>query len=243
MAKQTGLGMGLWVGGNDLSGDISALGNTHGGPAMLELTDITQFAPERAGGKRDGGIEASSWFNPTRAHPVLSALPTVDVQLSVRIGSTIGSPACSQISKQINYDGTRANDGSFPFAVAAQSNGFGLEWGELLTAGIRADTTATNGTANDYLAATSFGWRAYLHVFSFTGTSVTVTVQDSADNISFAGFTGSAFIAATGPTTQRLAGAAGSTVRRYVRVITTGTFSAASFGVIFVKTQAADVVF
>lgn len=243
MAKQTGLGMGLWVGSADLSGDISALGNVHGGPAVLELTDITQSAPERAGGERDGGIEAASWFNPARAHPVLSALPTADIQLTLRIGSTIGSPACSQISKQINYDGTRASDGSFPFAVSAQSNGFGLEWGELLTAGVRADSAATNGTANDYLAATSFGWRAYLHVFSFTGTSATVTIQDSADNVSFAGFTGSAFTAATGPTTQRLAGAAGSTVRRYVRAITTGTFSAVSFGVMFVKTQNADVVF
>ena len=36
----------------------------------------------------------------------------------------------------------------------------------------------------------SFGVQAYLQVFSFTGTDVTITIQDSADNSSFANITG-----------------------------------------------------
>ncbi len=76
-------------------------------------------------------------------------------------------------------------------------------------------------------------------MFAITGTSVTVTLEDSADNSSFAGFTGSAFTAATVLGWQRIAGAAGATVRRYVRARTSGTFSNAQFAVVFVKNETA----
>lgn len=79
---------------------------------------------------------------------------------------------------------------------------------------------------------TAAGAQAYLQVPAFTGTSVTVTVQDSADGSSWANVTGLAFTAVTAaPNTQRLATAGNATIRRYLRVISAGTFSAASFAV------------
>jgi hypothetical protein len=109
----------------------------------------------------------------------------------------------------------------------------------MLTPFRKVDTTATNSTAVDYGAAAasvSFGWTAYLHVFAFTGTSVTVTLQDSADNSSFTALTGGAFTAATGRTKQQLiSSSATATVRRYVRVATSGTFTNADFAVNFVR--------
>jgi hypothetical protein len=73
-------------------------------------------------------------------------------------------------------------------------------------------------------------------VFAVTGTSVTVTLQDSADNVTFANITGGAFTAATGITAQRLASpGATDTVRRYVRAITTGTFTVGNFNLMFVR--------
>lgn len=238
MAKQSGLGDNLYVAGFDLSGDIGSLSGISTPRGVTDVTGIDKSAFERRLLGRDGNLEFSSWFNPTAAaaHDRLGDLPTTDQILTYCRGTTLGNPAAAMVAKQINYDGTRAADGALSFAVAAQANGFGLEWGRQLTAGKRTDTTATNGTGVDHTdVSTAFGWQAYLHVFAFTGTSVTVTIQDSADNVSFAGFTGSAFTAATGVTSQRLAGASDATVRRYLRVATTGTFSNAVFAVTFVR--------
>jgi hypothetical protein len=88
-------------------------------------------------------------------------------------------------------------------------------------------------------ATTSFGLQAYLQVFSgFAGTSVTVKLQESNDNAGsdpYADITGGAFTAATGITSQRIATASGQSVKRWIRVVTTGTFTAATFSVIICK--------
>lgn len=244
MSKQSGLGDNLYVGGYDLSGDIGSLSRIGGGPAPLDVTGIDKSAPERIGGLKDGAIEFNSFMNDStgQAHNRLRTLPTTDVVVSYFRGTTLGNQAASLVAKQINYDGTRAADGMLTFQTQALGNAYGLEWGTQLTAGKRTDTAATSpATGVDFLASSSFGWQAYLQVFSFTGTSCTVTLQDSANNSVFAGFTGSAFTAATGVTTQRLEGAAGSTVRQYVRAITTGTFSECTFAVMFVKNESTVV--
>lgn len=252
MSKQSGLGDALYIGGNDLSGDITALGNVGGGPATLDVTGINKSAFERLGGRRDGRLEATSWWNPTGAHPVLSALPTADVQLMYCRGTTLGSPAACIVAKQVNYDGTRGNDGAFSFAVSAQANAYGLEWGRLLTAGQRTDTAATNGTGVDFGVGSFplfngqalFGAQCYLQVFAFTGTDITIKVQDSADNTSFADVTGMAFTTVTsGPGVQRIATTSGQTVREYLRVVTTtsGGFTSCTFAVAAVRNDVSTV--
>lgn len=241
MAKSGGLGDNLYVGGYDLSGDINSLSKIGGGPAPLDMTGIDKLAIERQGGVKDGSIEFISYMNDSvgQAHTLLKTLPTADVQVYYARGTTLGNQAACLIAKQVNYDPTRATGGMITFQTQAQANGYGLEWGTQLTAGKRQDVTATSpATGVDFLASTSFGWQAYLQVFSFTGTSCTVTLQDSANNSAFAGFTSSAFVAATAIGTQRIAGAAGSTVRQYVRAITSGTFSECTFAVAFVKNEA-----
>jgi len=242
MAKQSGLGDNCYVAGYDLSGDVGSLGSISTPRGITEVTGIDKSAPERILLGKDGLIDYSAWFNPAaaQAHPRLSSLPTTDQILTYCRGTTLGNPAAAMVAKQLNYDGTRGADGAFSFAVQAQANGYGLEWGRQLTAGKRTDTTATNGTSVDHTTVeTLFGWQAYLHVFAFTGTSVTVTLQDSADNSTFASLTGGGFTAATGVTSERKAGAADATVRRYIRAITTGTFSNAQFAVMFVRNDAA----
>lgn len=244
MAKQSGLGDNFYVGGYDLSGDIGSLSRIGGGIATFDVTGIDKSAVERIGGLRDGEISFNSFMNDStgQAHTRLKTLPTADVVVSYFRGTALGNQAASLVAKQINYDGTRNNDGMLTYSTQAMANAYGLEWGTQLTAGKRSDTTATSpATGVDFTASTSFGWQAYLQVFSFTGTSCTVTLQDSANNSAFAGFTGSAFTAATGVTTQRLEGAAGSTVRQYVRAITTGTFSECTFAVMFVKNESTVV--
>lgn len=232
MAKQSGLGDRLFVAGVDLSGDIGSIQSVRGGPAALEVTGIDKSAPERIGGQRDGGIDFTAWFNDAagQSHPTLSTLPTTDRIVSYFRGAAIGSPAASCVAKQIGYDGTRAQDGSLTHVVNATSNSYGTGWGLQLTAGKRTDGSATNGASIDYgSVSTAFGLQGWLHVFAFTGTSVTVSIQDSADNISFANVSGAVFATATGVTSERIA--VTGTVRRYLRAATTGTFSNAVFAV------------
>lgn len=246
MAKQSGLGDQLYVDGFDLSGDTGSLSKIGGGPAALEVTAIDKSGYERLGGLRTGEIDWTSWFNDAagQEHPVLSLLPLADTQVSYLRGVGQGSPMASCIGKQITYDPTRGADGSLSFGLSVQSNGYGIEWGKQLTAGKRTDTTATSpATGLDTTASASFGAQFYLHVFSFTGTSVTIKVQDSADNSTFADVTGGAFATVTAAGAQRIALANTATVRRYLRVITTGTFSNVVFAVNAVKNETAGVVF
>jgi hypothetical protein len=247
MAKTAGMGDNFYLAGYDLSGDIGALSKIAGGPAPLVVTGIDQSAFDRIGGVREGGMDWQAWFNPAagQAHPRLGSLPTADVIATYCRGTTLGNPAAGCVAKQINYDGSRGDDGAFTFAVQAQCNGFGLEWGRQLTAGKRTDGSATNGSSVDFgTGSTAFGLQAYLHVFAFTGTSVTVKIQESSDDGSgdaFADVTGGGFTAATGITSQRIATAAGLTVERYLRVVTTGTFSNAVFAVMVNRNATATV--
>ncbi len=247
MAKSSGLGDRFYVSGVDISGDVGSLSNVHGGPGTLDVTNITQSAMERLGGQRDGSMTFVSYFDDAagRAHKTLRALPRTDVLASYCRGLGLGSQMATCASKQINYDETRGSDGALTFTTEVQANSFGLEWGDQATVGVRTDTTATSpATGLDTLASAAFGLQAYLHVFAFTGTSVTVTLQDSADDITFAAIGGGvSFVAATAVGAQRIATANTQTIRRYVRVITTGTFTNAQFIVQVTKNLNAGVVF
>lgn len=233
MSKEGGLGDRLFVGGYDLSGDVNSPQGS-GGPAALAVTGIDKLAFERIGGVRDGSLGWTAFFNTAvgQAHPVLSALPTGDVQVVYLHTTILGAPAAAIVAKQVGYDGSRADDGAFTFALQAQANGFGMEWAQQLTAGLRTDTAATNGASIDQGAATAFGAQAYLQVTALTGTDVTVKIQDSADNSTFADVTGLAFTqTTTARTTQRIQTGRTATIRRYVRAVTTttGGFTSASF--------------
>lgn len=281
MAKQNGLNARFFVGGYDLSGDINALDGISGTIGPLPGTDITQSAMARIIGLRDGSMGFTTYMDPQNSHPVLAALPTSDTLMEFRPPpQSIGSAVASLVAKQANYDPTRGNDGSLLMKVTGQGNAFALEWGVQLTAGLRTDTTATNGTSLDggagfsppsvpastvtatntsplpavvvisggtltfvfvngvqagttagtyivpsgqtisitYSVAPTWTWtlgsawgaQAYLQCTAFAGTSVTATVQQSADNSTWT--TLAAFAAVTAaPAWQRIATAAAQT--------------------------------
>lgn len=165
MAKQSGLGDNFYLGGYDLSGDTASLGEIGGGFATIDVTGINKSAYERIGGVRDGRIEWVSHFNPatSQQHDALSTLPTTDRTITYCRGTTLGNPAACLVGKQLNYDVTRDNDGKMSIAVRAEANGYGLQWGDQLTAGLRTDTSATNGTA------VALDGDAYLHLPGASG--------------------------------------------------------------------------
>ena len=73
--------------------------------------------------------------------------------------------------------------------------------------------------------STAFGLAAYLHLISIGSGSVTFTVQDSANRIVWTNVTSGGFTAATAAGTQRIQTATNGTVRRYLRINVTGTFT------------------
>ncbi len=243
MAKTNGLGDNFYVGGYDLSGDINALGTISGSVGTLDVTGINKYGYERVPGQASGSLEFTSLFNPTtgQAHDILGNLPTTNVEMSYFRGQAVGNAAASMVAKQPNYDGTRGDDGDFKFQVGATSNGYGLEWGQQLTAGVRTDTAATNGASIDTTASASFGGQAYLHVFGFTGTDVTIKIQDSANDSTWADVSGFGFTQITaGNTAERIALGSTATLRRYLRVITitSAGFTSVAFAVNVVKNTA-----
>lgn len=402
MAKQSGLGMACFVGGYDLSGDIMSFSKISGSVATLDVTPISKSAHVRLYGQRDGGIDFTTAFDPAagQSHPVLAALPTGDIQVMGCINLSVGGEAACMNAKQIDYNPTRANSGMLDAAVSTQANGYGLEWGKLLTPGAYtaanqltgqnagfeggignwvaltncavADSSAQAHTGSDSMSMTStasgdmvaescaagsiatqgfavvpgqgvsvqawlrtavsartcsvgvhwftsggssvsttygtgaadsstgwtvesgmltapataafgcvsvkvaatgagsevhyvddvvadvlpvsydsggslaFGAQAYLQVTAFTGTDATVSVVDSADNVSFTAVTGLTFAQTTAANTfQRVATSNTATVREYlgVSVATTGGFTALSFSVAIVKNPIAGQTF
>ena len=238
MAKQSGLGAGYYLDQFDLSNDTNSFGSISKSAAPIEMTGIYKLAFERIAGQLDGDMKWISYLNPTNAHVGLSTLPRTDRIASYFHRQTLAAPVASMVTKQTGYDPKRDADGKLLIDVDAVANASWLDWGYALTAGKRVDTTATNGTGVDlnslgfgFTTTASFGAQAYLHVFAFTGTSVTIKIQDSADNVSFADLTGGAFTLVAGVTKERIQTGRTQTVRRYLRAVTTGTFSSVTFAV------------
>ena len=315
MAKQSGLGDNFYIGGYDLSGDVSSIGKISAPLALLEATGIKQFAEQRLAGRRDGNMQFTTLFNSTGTtatpafpasntpvtnpngwavfvtitggtltavkvngtqvgttagtyvvpagqtisvtftaaptwnwvgvlaeHNALSSLPRTDTFATYFRGNAVGNPAASVKGVLINYDGTRDNDGNLTFQAEVDSDGFGAEWGVMLTAGLRADTVPTTGTSRDDGALSNFGAQAYLQLTALVGTNVDVKIEHSSDNTTFTTLIDFGSLAVPN---QAARGSVSNTtlVNRYVRVTTTGTFTYAQFAVQFCRNPVAGVVF
>ncbi len=237
MAKQSGIGGQLFVAGYDLSGDVGNLTRIANPSALLDVTGIDKTGYERIYGLYDGAIEFQSFFNDasSQEHEVLKAKGSAADRVATYFqGSTLGNVAAGLVSKQVNYDGNRGQDGSLTYQVQCLGNGHGLDWCIQHTAGKRTDSSATNGTGVDGGAATSLGLAAYIEVFSLSSGTPTVKLQESSDNgagDAWADVTGGTFGVVTAPSAARIVTSLSLSVERYLRVVTTGTFSNLVFAV------------
>jgi hypothetical protein len=238
VAKETGLGDNFYVAQYDLSGDTQVADTISSAQTPFDKTGINRLGYERITGQRTGNIAWKSHFNPGvgAEHDALSGLPTSDVIASYfHRPSAVGNPAASLVAKQIDYKGSRDTKGDLIFSVDAQSNRYATEWGIGLTPGILIQTGAGAGTGvNDVAATTNFGLQAYLHVFAFTGTSATIAIQASSDNgagDAYATVTGATFTSVTAPTSERIQTANNVAVEKWLRVLTTGTFTVLQFAI------------
>lgn len=241
MGKETGLGANFYVDGVDLSGDTNLLSKVSKSLAALDFTGIDKFAYERLPGKVDGAIDWESFLNPSagQAHPTLSTLPRTDRICSyVHKAAVLGTPVANITTKQMDYAATRPADGRIMMKVGTLANGYWLDWSRSLTTGKQTMGGAANTTGVDFQiqgAPANFGLQAHLHVFAFTGTSATLTLQGSSDNAvgdPYANITGGVFTVVTAsPQAQRIQTARNLAVERYIRVAVTGVFSNLVFAV------------
>lgn len=246
MAKQNGLGDALFVDGYDLSGDIGALESMASPCRTLDVTAINKTAMERLYGIIDGEITFRQFFNDAsnQEHAVLKAKGSgADRVVTYMHGSTLGGMAATLVAKQITYDWERGADGSLSGTTQClSSNGLGLTYSQLLTAGKRTDTGATAGTSLDGTAASSLGLSASLQVISFVGTDATVKIEESSDNggsDAFAAVVGGSFTQiTTAPISERIVTSLTLAVERYLRVttVTTGGFTSLVFVVSMSRT-------
>jgi hypothetical protein len=183
------------------------------------------------------GSPTWTWATEGREHDILSTLPRTDTIASYFRGTTLLNPTFCVNGKQINYDGTRDNTGNLTAKVEVQGNAYGGEWGKQLTAGLRSDTTATTGAyADDNGAGSTFGAQAYLQLVELAGTSVDVKVRHcTTSSGTYADLIDFGSLAAVGAVRGTVSG----TVNRYLEVVTSGTFTLATFAVAFVRNQAA----
>lgn len=231
MAKGTGLGSRFFVGGYDLSGDTNALSKIGGGPSLIDVSAINGAAYERLAGRRDGNIDFTAIFNDGvgASHAVFSALPTANVCAIYAQAASVGAYGAGMIAKQVDYPLSQAADGALTAAVSLVSNGYGVHFGQMLTAGLRTESTATNGASIDTAASVSFGATIFLVVTALGSGTPTIKVQDSADDSTFADLTGGTFGTVAALDNEVIQTGATQAVRRYIRVATTGTFANLSF--------------
>lgn len=241
MSKTSGLGDYYLINGYDVSGDAASLDQIGGGPDLFDVTAIKELAHERLGTQRMGNQQVTTYFNPDNVndaeHSALSTLPRTDVIGMFLHQAVVGNPGHVCNGKQLNYDQTRDATGGLTFKAQIQSNGFGGEWGVQLTSGIQTDVTASNNAFIDDGAATTFGAQGYLEVSSVVGTSATVTIQHSTDHVTWSTLMAFSAVLAGAKSQQRLA--VSGTVNRYIRSITTGTFTVCKYAVVFNRNKVA----
>lgn len=315
MAKSSGLGDNFYLGGYDLSGDVSSVDQISSPMTPIDVTPVKYSANQRIGGLRDGDLQFTSFFENAGSvsapsfpattvavtstyswyvvatitggtvtnvsvngstvgtgdgtyvipplgtiavtytgspawtwtavgteHNALSPLPTADTVATYFRGTTVGNAAMSINGKQINYDFTRDNVGNLTAKVEVQANAYALDWGVMLTPGLRTDTTGTTGAYYDQGAGSAYGGQAYLQLVEFAGTSVDVKIEHCATSGgSYTSLVDFGSLTAVGAVRVALGNTA--TVDEFLKVVTSGTFTYATFAVQFTQNLVAGVAF
>ena len=141
-------------------------------------------------------------------------------------GDTAGNKVVLLNSRIQNY----TIDSSVADAVGVSASFTGDNFGNGKSLYALTNTSATaNTTAVDFGASSTLGGQAFLHCTAHSSANISVKIQSSADNSSFADVSGFSFTAISGTTSERIATT--NTVNRYVRLAITVTSGSATFSV------------
>tara|TARA_R110000824_G_scaffold359594_3_gene547158 strand:- start:2433 stop:3152 length:720 start_codon:yes stop_codon:yes gene_type:complete len=238
MAKASGLATRFFIEGADLSGDVASISGVGSSQALLDVTTLENSANARLAGLKDGTLSLNAFFDAAtgKGHDVWVSnsgkMPTTDQNCLVALGNTVGDPCLMTVAKEATYYVDRPTGGPVSCTVdLSAGNGTSPDFGQLLTGGKVSDGSGTTYTAVDGAAQTTGGARAMIQAFSITSGTATVTIQDSPDNVTYG--TLQAFTAVTAKSSEAIA--ISGTVERYVKVVTSGTFSTLVLAVAFIR--------
>ena len=238
MAKESGLNVRLYVEGKDMSGSANALSGAGYSQAMLETTPLNTSAATRITGLADGTLSVNGYFDTSDDAPWAEdsgKLPSSDVVVLVALSSAAGDPSVGMNAKEGEFNVSRSSGSAISIASSFSGNGMGGEFGEMLTAHDDTHSSAGSGTVVDSGASSSSGGAGYVQVISLGSGSVVVNLQESTSSGgSYSNFmTFSTVAAAAAPSAERVT--MEGTVQRYIKVVTTGTFSNAKIAVAFAR--------
>lgn len=183
-----------------------------------------------------------NWFVLGQEHTALGNLPSADQICTYARGAALGNPACCMVAKETDYNPSRDASANLTVKVDWVANAFGLEWGYQLTPGLRTDIAVTTGPAYADVAGTAFGCQAYLQLVDLVGTNVDVSITHCATvGGTYTLLTDFGSLTAVGAVRNVVSNT--TAVNQYLKVVTTGTFSFATFSVIFVRNQIAGQLF
>lgn len=214
---------------------LSASLDSAGFTAMSEVIDRTTLAD--AAKVFIPGLETSTWAFGGPLDADTTANLTYDIlsdnwktgELPITYapaGLTFNSVVVIASAIETAFNPTAQVAAGIDWTATGQTNGR-TDVGLSLEDGLTAVTIDGNGTARDHGAATANGGIAQIHVTAFSGlTNNIVTIEHSVDG-STSWATLVTFATYTGLTSERVEVAAGTTVRRYLRVVdnVTGTGS------------------
>lgn len=236
--KQTGIGDRLLVAGYDISGDVGAVSRIGSSSEVLDVTAISAAARERVYGIADGEISFSAFWNaaPAGEHQVLRAKGAGRIVTYLR-GTGLGAPAACMDAAQVSYDLTREAGGALTASIQCLARERAIDWGVQLTPGGRTDASAASGAGVDNGQSTATGWAAYLHVLALGSGAPTVVIEQSDDgggSDPWAALPGATFTGLAAGNAYLLRSASlTAPVKRWLRVVSSGTFSGLTYVVAF----------
>lgn len=220
-----------------VSTEVSGWGMSHQ-RAVSEVTTMGQTAGQ-AGAKFVPGLMSGSMTlrGPMDNNPATGLSKEISDAIGVDNaflctcfpdGTAIGKPAFFVVGDPTDYAIDASVQDAVGYTISAAADE-GVEMGYVIHA-LGAETADGNGTAVDRGAApitpTTHGLVAAIHVTAYTGlTSAAIKLQHSTDNSVWADLV--AFTSVTAIGSERVKVADGTTVNRYLRVVTdvTGTGS------------------
>ena len=230
MANAHGKDIAIYLGDTDVSGFLNANAIT----INNELADTTAYADEdrthlaglitgtaTLGGHFDGASGAID-------EELTNSLKTSTL-LSVAYGAALSDRWIGMQLQASDYTISPPVGDVSVVSYVAQADDAGVSRGTVLHPIANVETGAGSETKVDQAAATALGCIAFLHVIAFTGTDITITIEDGAtEGGAFTELVG--FTQVTGITSERVkVAAAATTPNRWVHVDWTGTFSSCTF--------------
>lgn len=252
MTVSSGVGGRGFLDEYNLSDNVTSIARLEASSDQLVKTVLSDEAQRRLPGRNQGFLQLMSNFDDAtgKSHDALTDFPASSANriLTYLHRATRGAVGISIYGLQQQLAYVVSENGDLNLNASLVGNGFGLEMGHTLTAGLETSTGAESlaGVDDGAGAATDFGLQAYLHVTAFTGTSVDISIEDSDDNGSgdaYAAVPGAAFTTVTGPTFERIQTSRTTNVKEWLRVDLSGTYTNLALVVVVIPNRLAAVNF